>query len=64
MMPQEKGLSKEDIERILNFDWDASTDEGSTDEAEDIAAVLGNNLGMEEREESTETGLIDNIMLI
>jgi len=43
MRPKEKGLSNVDIERIINFDWDA-TDEKSGDEMEDICAVLEKNL--------------------
>jgi len=36
MKPKDKGLSNDDIEKILNFDWDVSTDEESGDELEDI----------------------------
>lgn len=63
MRPQEKGLTNNDIERILNFDWDVSSDEESGDEVEDISAVLERNLeGIVERGESIEIGLLDNIL--
>ena len=41
--PKETGLTNEDIERIVNFDWDVSTDEESGDEMEDISTDLVNN---------------------
>ncbi|XP_054087559.1 piggyBac transposable element-derived protein 4-like isoform X2 [Zeugodacus cucurbitae] len=63
MRPQDKGLSNEDVQRILNFDWDVSTDEESGDEIEDVSAVLEQNLqGIMERGESIEIGLLDNII--
>ncbi|XP_054083710.1 piggyBac transposable element-derived protein 2-like isoform X2 [Zeugodacus cucurbitae] len=63
MRPQDKGLSNEDVQRILNFDCDVSTDEESGDEIEDVSAVLEQNLqGIMERGESIEIGLLDNII--
>lgn len=43
MKPKVKVLSNEEIERALNFDWDVSTDEGSSDEMEHISTVLEKN---------------------
>lgn len=58
MRPQKKGMTKEDIERVLNFDWDASTDEESEDELEEISAMLEQNLkGIVETGERIEIGL-------
>ena len=58
MRPKETGLTNEDIERIVNFDWDVSTDEESGDEMEDISADLVNNLErIVKTEEDAETFL-------
>ncbi|XP_036347282.1 piggyBac transposable element-derived protein 1-like, partial [Rhagoletis pomonella] len=63
MRPQQKGLTNNDIEEMLNFDWDVSSDEESGDEVEDISAVLERNLeGIVERGESIEIDLLDNIL--
>lgn len=63
MRPEQKGLTNDDVERVLNFDWDASSDEESGDELEDISAVLEKNLeGILERGESIEIGLIENVV--
>ncbi|XP_052855098.1 piggyBac transposable element-derived protein 3-like [Drosophila gunungcola] len=63
MRPKEKGLSNDDIERIVNFDWDVSSDEESGDEMEDISGMLENNLkSILERGESIEFEHIENLI--
>ncbi|XP_054746160.1 piggyBac transposable element-derived protein 3-like [Anastrepha obliqua] len=55
MRPKEKGLSDDDIERIVNFDWDASSDDESDDEMDAISAVLEKNLeGIVQRGETIQ----------
>lgn len=63
MRPKEKGLSNDDFERIINFDWDASTDEESGDEMVDISAVLEKSLkDIVDKGESIENENIDNFI--
>ncbi|XP_053968346.1 piggyBac transposable element-derived protein 3-like [Anastrepha ludens] len=63
MRPKEKGLSDDDIERIVNFDWDASSDDESDDEMYDISAVLEKNLeGIVQRGETIEIDLLENMI--
>ncbi|XP_012157862.1 piggyBac transposable element-derived protein 3-like [Ceratitis capitata] len=63
MRPQDKGLSKDDIERVLNFDWDVSSDDESDDDMEDVSAVLEQNFeGIVDRGESIEIDLLDNLI--
>ncbi|XP_053968363.1 uncharacterized protein LOC128869787 [Anastrepha ludens] len=63
MRPKEKGLSDDDIERIVNFDWDASSDDESDDEMDDISAVLEKNLeGIVQRGETIEIDLLENMI--
>ncbi|XP_053960620.1 piggyBac transposable element-derived protein 4-like [Anastrepha ludens] len=63
MRPKEKGLSDDDIERIVNFDWDASSDDESDDEMDDISAVLEKNLeGIVQRGETVEIDLLENMI--
>ncbi|XP_067641871.1 piggyBac transposable element-derived protein 3-like [Eurosta solidaginis] len=63
MRPQQKGLTKKDIEEMLNLDWDVSSDEESGNEVEDISPVLERNLeGIVERGESIEIDLLDNTL--
>lgn len=64
MRPHEKGLSKEAIKQILEFDWDISADEESDGDDEDISGILETNLqGIVERGESIEIGLLEDIIV-
>ena len=62
MRPKETGLTNEGIERIVNFDWDVSTDEESGDEMEDISTDLVNNLErIVKTEEDAEMDIFENM---
>ncbi|XP_044574086.1 homeotic protein female sterile-like [Drosophila ananassae] len=63
MRPKEKGLSNDDIERIVNFDWDVSSDEESGDEMEDISGDRDRDRDRERRggRGPGDTGVVNNL---
>lgn len=63
MRPQEKGLSKEEIKQILEFDWNNSADEESDGDEEDESGILESNLqDLVEKAEDIEIGLLEDII--